>query len=605
LADGNNEIETGKASCLQEARRSRRLAAASRRANGSSLHEESFALFTNSGLQLREGTLTVAINVPRFWALLIVGILVTPIVAAIWSHPWFVTQDGPIYLYNSHIILESLKSNNPFREYYWVRPVPVPYWGAYLFLTALMSVVPERIADHLMVTITSVGLMTCILWLSWKVAGWDGMALVAPFAVILSLNILWLSGLYNFIFGAGCYLITLGVWWSSRDDLGLKRALQMAVLLIANFLCHPVSLGVTVFALIALSAATPGAEWRRRAGWTLVSIVPLVPLIFLYRSMMQAAAAIHPRWMNLADPLSARQWLTYSRRVNILSLIDQEPNLLFSHTVSSWSHLPAVTTWTIVGLILLSLSSVIGRQNERSAAGNTTRGWVLVSAALILCGLFGPDDVGEAHGGFLRERILLLGLATVVPILKPRLTRARPGSLVAAVGFGALLIAAYLQLAAVRSYAQTSNRLAGEFMQAKPYVGTGQRVAVLIVEPETNYEPKPLLHLPELFGIDSGNVIWNNYGPGLYYFPVRFRDASNASLFYVRGIPEFTDHQISQEDLEDWADLLSEIEARTDVLVVWRGTAELDEVNSEWFADEPVFQNDNVRVFRHRQKGIQ
>ena len=138
-------------------------------------------------------------------------------------------------------------------------------------------------------------------------------------------------------------------------------------------------------------------------------------------------------------------------------------------------------------------------------------------------------------------------------------------------------------------------------MQAKRHIGTGQRVAVLIVEPETNFEPKPLLHLPDLLGIDTGNVIWNNYGPGLYYFPVQFRDSTNAILFYARGIPEFTYQRIGQEDLDDWEDLLSEIEGRTDALVVWRGTEELDKVNSEWFEDKPVFQNEDIRVFRHRE----
>jgi hypothetical protein len=125
-------------------------------------------------------------------------------------------------------------------------------------------------------------------------------------------------------------------------------------------------------------------------------------------------------------------------------------------------------------------------------------------------------------------------------------------------------------------------------------------VAVLIDEPEDNYRAKPLLHLSDLFGIDTGNVIWNNYGPGLYYFPIQFRDPNNAALFCGPVFPEFTDPENVQRDIEDWTELLSEIESRTDALVVWGGGPELDEINSEWFDDEPVFENDDVRVFRHR-----
>src|SRR5262249_29817811 len=166
-------------------------------------------------------------SAPRRWAVLTIVILVTPIIAAIWVHRWFVTQDGSIYLYNTHIILESLKSNNPFHDYYSVRWVPVPYWGAYLLLGALMSIFHESIADLIIISVTSVGFLGCILWLRHKVAGWNGMALVAPFAVILSISLLWLLGFYNFLLGACCYVAALAMWWSGREKPGLRRALLL------------------------------------------------------------------------------------------------------------------------------------------------------------------------------------------------------------------------------------------------------------------------------------------------------------------------------------------------------------------------------------------
>jgi len=426
------------------------------------------------------------------------------------------------------------------------------------------------------------------------------MVLVVPLAVILSINTLWLIGLYNFLFGACCYLITLGLWWSWKDDLGPRRSLLLAGLLVAGYLCHPVSAGVTALALVVLDLATPGREWRRRTGWTLISLLPLMPLMYVYRGLMQTASETYPRWVDLASPLSPRQWLIYCRGANILLLTDDEPNLLFSHFISGWSRLPAATAWTMLGLALLVLSSFVARKSDKSPAANIGRGWILLSAILMLAGLLGPDDLGEAHGGFLRERILLLGLATLIPVMKTRPTGGSVQRFIAATGFAALLIACSFQLIAVWTYAQASNRLAAELMEAKPYVGTGNRVAVLIDQPEDNYRAKPLLHLPDLFGIDTANVIWNNYGPALYYFPIQFRDSKNAALFHGPVFPEFTDPGNVQKDLEDWTDLISAIESRTDVLVVWGGGPELDEINGEWFEDEPVFESDNVRVFKHR-----
>jgi hypothetical protein len=510
-----------------------------------------------------------------------------------------VTQDGSIYLYNSHIILQSLKPNNPFRDHYAVRYLPLPYWGVYIFLAFLMAIFPERIADHLVVSITSVGLFVCILWLRRKVNGWDGMTLVVPLALILSINTLWLIGLYNFLFGAGCYLVTLGFWWSRKDDLTPSHVILLAGLLIFGYLCHPVSVSVTALALVILSIATPG-RWRRRALWTLVSILPLVPLFYFYRTLMRAAAQAHPRWTDLDNMLSLRQWLGYVRGANIFLITDDEPDLLFSHTISGLSHLPAATTWIILGVALFLISALIGVRSASQRAGNPRRGWILLCVLLLLLGLFGPDDLGDAHGGFLRERVLLLGVATMIPILPVRLTGGLSRRLFAAGGFAALLMGCCLQVAAVWNYAQVSNRLAAELMAAKPYIGVSQRVAALIDQPEDNYRAKPLLHLADLFGIDTGNVIWNNYGPGLYYFPTKFRDARNTELFHGPVFPEFTDSANAQKDLDDWSKLISEIQSRTDVLVVWGGGPDLDDTYSEWFEDEPVFENDDVRVFKHR-----
>src|SRR5262249_15735176 len=170
---------------------------------------------------------------PRFWGLLAFGVLSTPVLAAVWSHRWFVTQDGAIYLYNTQIITSSLRSNNPFADYYSVRWLPVPYWGVYALLGAITSVFRERVSDHLMLTITSVGFFASLLWLRGKVRGWNGMALAAPLAALVSFNMLWLMGFYNFLLGALLYAITLGVWWSGRDEFGPKRALCLGILLIA------------------------------------------------------------------------------------------------------------------------------------------------------------------------------------------------------------------------------------------------------------------------------------------------------------------------------------------------------------------------------------
>src|SRR5215468_2824963 len=121
----------------------------------------------------------------RFWAVLAFCILAAPTLAAVWSHRRFVTQDGAIYLYNTHILIESLKSNNPFSDYYSVQWLPVPYWGVYAVLAAITSLLSERVSDHLMVSITSAGFFASLLWLRAKVRGCEDLAVAATFAALL------------------------------------------------------------------------------------------------------------------------------------------------------------------------------------------------------------------------------------------------------------------------------------------------------------------------------------------------------------------------------------------------------------------------------------
>ncbi|HEX8089312.1 MAG TPA: hypothetical protein VF762_10690, partial [Blastocatellia bacterium] len=123
--------------------------------------------------------------------MIVFGLLAVPVLTLIWCVPWFVTQDGPLHLYNAHIMIELLKSHSPLQEVYAIRWNPLPYWGAHVTLTALMSFLSERAADRVMLTVTSLGFAGSMLWLRRRVAGREGMASAAALAVLVSLNSLW------------------------------------------------------------------------------------------------------------------------------------------------------------------------------------------------------------------------------------------------------------------------------------------------------------------------------------------------------------------------------------------------------------------------------
>jgi hypothetical protein len=62
--------------------------------------------------------LIIAVMARTCWGFAILGVLVLPVVIAIWGVPWFVTQDGPSHLYKAHLINEILRGHAPARGVY-------------------------------------------------------------------------------------------------------------------------------------------------------------------------------------------------------------------------------------------------------------------------------------------------------------------------------------------------------------------------------------------------------------------------------------------------------------------------------------------------------
>jgi hypothetical protein len=529
--------------------------------------------------------------------LIVFALLATPALAAIWLVPYFVSQDGPLHLLNAHIALQLFKQPAAFDSLYAVQWQPLPYWAGHLFLTGLLSLVSERIADRTLLTLTSVGMASAVVWLRWRVAGWQGMMLVAPLAVTLSLNLLWLLGLYSFLLGACVMFVTLGGWWAWRDRMGAAQALGLALLLMAGYLSHLVSLGLTAAALTVLALATPGVSLRR-LGWTAAGMLPLAPLAVMYHRLMQSSGEVQAAWYGMNSFLSPRAWINYARSVDFIQIRSENVCLPFSlHRTALFAYAgPSQIVQVVIPILLIVTFFTMrdGQERER-------RGWLILALLLFALAFFGPDSFGDAHGSILRERILLIAMAASIPAMNLRAHR----RVVNACGL-ALIIAAALQVAFVWDYALYSNRVVTDFMQAKPFVGTGQRVEAIQIDTGGPYRANPLHNLASALGIGTGNIVWNNYGPCLYYFPVRFADRdvsrramdlSNAGVFRFKYYDE-SEHLIWYEKL------LSETHGQIDALVVIGSHREVDRINAEWYGPEPIFQSDAVRVFRRNAQMI-
>ena len=395
-----------------------------------------------------------------------------------------------------------------------------------------------------MMSATLLGFALALVWLRWRVRGGQGMLGPCLLAALLSANFLWLMGFTSFLLGSCLFPITLGVWWTGRDRAGYVRPAVIMLLLLMNYFCHLVSLGLTALGLALLALLAPSqtvagfgpANRLRRLGRTAMVFLPLVPLGFLYLQMSRRGGPMHPTWENLSSAYSLSAWGARLGWVDPLTVAIKD-GLPFTNRVAAIFVVFAPVVWLSAAGIFWwagrlsagsgrdpgTLSTARGRQEARSQLDDGTEKrdqgvWILLASLLLVAGVIGPDSLGPGHGEYLPQRLILLGLAALVPAFDIKLTN-KWGRLTAA----CLGVALLLQTLIVWDYALDSHRTAGQIIQAKNLVGRGKRIATLLLEIRGRFRANPLLHVDNWLGVGTGNIVWNNYETRHYYFPVQFR----------------------------------------------------------------------------------
>lgn len=525
-------------------------------------------------------------------------VALAPALAALAWVPWFVTQDGPAHLYNAEILARSFDPGSPFRASYRVRWEPLPNWAGHLALVVLRAIAPPRPrgANLAINVLTLVGFAASVLWLRAQVAGARGLGVAALLAALLGLNVAWLLGFTSFLLGACLFPATLGVWWAGRERLGVGRVAALAALLVAGYFGHLVSLGLTVVGLAVLAVLTPCREggrraWAVRLAGTVLSTLPLIPLGLLYLNLTRRGGPMRPEWGHLADPSSPRAWAAQVGWADPIS-IAAKGVLPFAGAPTRGAGVLAPVAWLLVALAL----AIAATFRARLGLGAERRGWAVLAATLILGGLAGPDTLGASHGHYLPQRIVLLGLAALVPVLDLdlRCWTVRGAAL-------ALVVALTVQSALVWDYALISQETAGVFWRSRELVGDRQRVATLLVQaqPRGRFRANPLLHADCLLGIGTGNIIWSNYETRHYYFPVQFRagfDRPDAGALEWIALHDEPRDAVARA--ERWARLVDRHHASIDVLVSWGNDPRLDEIHAPWFR---IVRDDGLlRIWQHR-----
>jgi hypothetical protein len=313
-----------------------------------------------------------------------------------------------------------------------------------------------------------------------------------------------------------------------------------------------------------------------------------------------------PDWTGLADATSPAEWLRYLQAPDFVTMSFKTAigDWLLVQTDCPFVEEPAYQyaalapgLWLVAGLGLLVAASMAKSTTVRRLIASEQRGWALLALGLLLAGLFGPNSV--AQGSIIRERLLLLACISLTPILRvPSSPAARIGALCLAVG-------AVLQFAFVFDYALGSNRVAGSVMQARPFVGENKRLGLIMADSRVHYFITPLPNIGNQLGVETGSVVWNNWGPQYYYYPLAYRgEVSKERAFGILGLNELfitgQAEKVAAADRERWINTCDNVFQVTDVLIVWGEAPWFDEINSTWYKPEPIYQSGGLRVFARR-----
>jgi hypothetical protein len=422
-------------------------------------------------------------------------------------------------------------------------------------------------------------------------------------------------GFTSFLIGSCLFPITLGVWWKGRYRLSPGRVAALSALLCVGYFCHLVSLGLTVVGLVVLSAAGPvpcgiGGSWKYRMARvvrTSISFIPLLVLGFFYLQTARGKAPLGPVWGGLSNPWSPGAWGARFGWVDPITLAVKD-GLPFTSRVGSLFILFAPVVWLMAGLVLwwygrMTRRPPVAAQRLTNASDNREtigmerarddrRGWLLLASLFLVGGIAGPDSFGTAHGEFLPQRVLLLGLIALVPVFDADFSR-WPGRFLLAV----IAVAVALQSAIVWDYALYSDATAGQIIRAGTLVGRNRRIVTLLVTSQGRFRANPLLHAEDWLGVDTGNVVWNNYEALHYYFPVQFRpgiERPHPGDLELVSIHEDPKDKATRR--RDWEKILRDHANAIDVVLFWKSDPELEAITERWF--EMTQRTGDVRIFR-------
>lgn len=525
--------------------------------------------------------------------LLVVGFCTSPI----WLGGYFINQDGAAHANNSWIMSGLAVGDPHFTELYEFNLLTLPNSIGHWLLAGLLLIFSPYTASKIMVLGIFAGSVASAGYLRYKTVGQNGLHTAILIGAAVSLNWLWLIGLYNFYIGLIIVFFAIGFFESWREDLTFRRTVALAFIFLLAYFSHLIAVMALAAGVFVISMRPSGVNRISTLAKSLAAMVPLIPLALMYRSLSVASEArIVPTWLSLSDIWSPVSWFHQIRTADPFIIISRK-TFPFIETLSNVFLLFTPIVW--LGGALMLLAALTYFYSDRVIEeGNSRFAFVILVVTFLAFALFGPDHFGSEHGGILRQRVLILSFLLFIPIFRA----GQSGSLKRVSQVMLVFVIAF-QTLALYDYTTHSDAVSREFIAAQSsFPETGGIASITVVDKPPKYQSLPEITVNNLNGIGRKLIVWDNYELGYYLFPVVAKRAADKEFVYAFTQNSTLLTKVHEPRIEEKLAVLDQLfgDPRIDILMIWGDLQGPDLVRSKHFEAEPFYRSQNIRIFKRR-----
>jgi hypothetical protein len=306
--------------------------------------------------------------------------------ALIWAFPFIPTQDGPGHQAVAFILRQYERPDaGLLRQYYMPNREALPNWFIFFLMSRVLAFLPVPLTEKVLATAYVLLLPLSVRYALRAVDPRAGFLAVLSFP--FTCNYLFHMGFFNFCFSLAAFFFTVGYWLRRPEGMGPRWIAGLALLVLWVYFCHPVTLVLTVAALLTL------AGWRalldRRSGsqglwggfrrW-LGPLIACLPALLLMASFVGRRTGAKISFLPL--------WVKVKHLAGLYSLA----------SVSRWT----IPLAALLALLFYIVAVLCLRARGRRPPGPAD-GLLLVVAVFVAAYFAAPSEL--AGGGFINHRL--------------------------------------------------------------------------------------------------------------------------------------------------------------------------------------------------------